>query len=435
MSFFSNELSQLINENIISCKPVLNRDGATEFSSWTRDATEIFSSAIVKTSCPDVQKGGKYQNIELEVSISLVHLDQLTIKSWMDLKSTEAVFVCCVEATGDGQFKLKKLRTVLFHSRSVSSGKILTLKLLVDPLQYDQDSQTREFFSKLNFIVKRTSSESSDVRLLKALTSELNYELPKFLEDAILGISNPDDSATLINNYNHEISNSHTKSHQNLTSEQSDAVLNCVNSGLSICEGPFISGCTNVLKASIEEILSSESSSRIAVICRSGPAVDRIYRDLISLGLPEHQIIRLGFSSTLDHLQQKYNLLIKQYIDLINNDILTGLDCNSIYTCSEAEYIMRGIIQPRWEAFKILLDTMEQNDDSWRNCETLYPFSGCLKFKLDPIGGSIKKQFEEHFETVSAIFKISKQLSSLELLQSSNTYTIYHIKYTIYVYL
>ena len=109
----SEDLSLHVNESIQSCRPVLNSLSKTEFSSWTRDAMEVVSSAIVTLSRPDIQKEGKYQNVELEISIPIAPLDELTLKSWMDLKRSDVVFVCRVEAQEDGGYVLKTMRSVI----------------------------------------------------------------------------------------------------------------------------------------------------------------------------------------------------------------------------------------------------------------------------------------------------------------------------------
>lgn len=363
---------------------------------------EIVSSAIVKTSCPDVRKQGKYQKIELEVTVPLAPLDKLTLNSWMELKSSEVVFVCRIDAQESGDYIIRTLRSVIVDSRSVSKN-ILTLKLLVDPEQFDMNSRT-EIFSKFNFIIKRSSSESNDVRILRSLSSQITKPLPQYLEDAILGLSHPDDIAPppeLIEKFKDSY----------LTEEQNVGLGNCLNSGLSICEGPFGSGCTTVLKSASRSFLNANSSS--VILFRSGPAVDRFYQDLISSNVPEHQIVRLGFSSTLGHLQQKYNFLIKKCVENINNKVIAGLDSNDIYTCGEAEHIMKGIILPRWSAFRILLEN--EKDDC--KLSEAYPFSKCSEF--DQYQGPLR--FESHFESICNLFQTANLLSPLELLQSSNS--------------
>lgn len=400
---FSAELSDHLRENINSCKPVLNKNGKTEFSGWTRDAMEIVSSAIVKTSSPDVRKQGKYQKIELEVTIPLAPLDQLTLKSWMDLKTSEVVFVCRIDAQESGEYSIKSLRSVVVDSKSVSKN-ILTLKLLVDPDQFDVNTRT-EVFSQLNFIIKRSSSESNDVRILKSLSAQFTKQLPGYLEDVILGISHPDE----IQNLNENICQLGVST---LTKEQNAAVLNCLNSVLSICEGPFGSGCTTVMKTVTRSFLNATSGS--VVIFRSGPAVDKFYQDLVAEGVPEHQIVRLGFSSTLDNIQQKYKILIQNCVEKINNEVMAGLNSNDIYTCGEAEYIMKGTIQPQWEAFRILLQN--GNDDNILSSN--YPFSKFADFNHY----SGPDRYESHFENIRNLFKIAKLLAPLELLQSSNNF-------------
>ena len=359
---------------------------------------EIVSSAIVKTSNPEVRKQGKYQRIELEVTVPLAPLDQLTLKSWMDLKISEVVFVCRIDAQETGDYVLKTLRSVIVDNRSISKN-ILTLKLLIDPEQYDMNTRT-EVFSKLNFIVKRSSSESNDVRILKSLSSQFKNSLPGYLEDAIIGISHPDliqDLAVSVEPF--EVSN--------LTKEQKEAVVSCLNSGLSIVEGPFGSGCTTVMKSTIKSLLNVNSTS--VIIFRSGPAVDKVYQALISEGVPEHQIVRLGFSSTLGHLQHKYNTLIKMFVDHINFQIISGLDSNDIYTCGEAEFIMKGTILPRWDAFNILL----KNGTDEMVLTSSYPFAKCMNFE------KYAGDFESHFKDMYNLFHTAKLLAPLELLQSS----------------
>lgn len=383
---------------MIACRPVLNRNGKTEFSSWTRDAIEIVSSAIVKTSNPDVRKQGKYQHIELEVTVPLAPLDQLTLKSWMDLKSSEVVFVCRVDAQENGEFILRTLRSVVVDSRSVSKN-ILTLKLLVDPEQYDMGTRT-EVFSKLNFIVKRSSSESNDVRLLKSLSSQLTKPFPDYLEDAIIGISHPDDIQNLSETCE-------LVKDSSLTKEQVEAVENCLKSGLSLVEGPFGSGCTTVLKSTAQSLFNANSTS--VIIFRSGTAVDKFYQDLVSIGVPEHQIVRLGFSSTLGHLQQKFSDLIKKCVEDINLQIISGLDSNDIYTCGEADFMMKGLILPRWEAFNILL----KNEADENILKASYPFTKCMNFE------NYLNDFGSHFSDICSLFHTAKLLAPLELLQSS----------------
>lgn len=277
----------------------------------------------------------------------------------------------------------------------------MTLKLLVDPNQFELNSRT-EIFSKMNFLVKRSSSESNDIRILKSICQQFKETFPKYLEDSIIGLDNPNEIINPIMNFDF---NSHYFS--NLTNEQRLAVGNCINSGLSICEGNFGSGCTTVLKESVRILTKFDSKS--VIIIRSGPASEKMYSDLISSEIPEYQIVRLGFSSSLENIQQKYNTIIKKQIEMINDDILSGLDSNIIYTCGEAEYIMRGIIQPRWDAFCILLAN-EMDHEILLNA---YPFAKCLNFKSEDC-------FESHFKKIISLFDVAKILSPLELLQSSN---------------
>ena len=349
---------------------------------------EVVSSAIVKTSNPDVQKQGKYQRIELEVSIPLAALDQISLKSWMELKSSEVVFVCRIDAQEDGSYQVKTLRSVIVDSKSISKN-ILTLKLLVDPDQYEMNSRT-EVYSKLNFIIKRSSSESNDVRILRSVASQITRPLPEFIEDALLGISHPDEVAFLSEPLG-----------------SSNAIVNsCLNSGLSIVNGPFGSGVTSAIRDTTKALVLSNRST--VILFRSGPAVDKFYQDLIESGIPEYQIIRLGFSSTLGNLQQKYSNLIKKYVDIINTEILSGFEYNStIYTCGEADYILRGMIRPQWEAFKILLNDSERESE----LQSVYPFAKCSNFD--------GQNYEEHYDWICSVFSIAKMLAPLELLQSS----------------
>lgn len=384
-------------ENIKACKPVLNRNGKTEFSGWTRDSMEVVASAIIRTSEPDVIKQGKYQRIELEISVPLAPLDQITLKSWYDMKASEVIFVCRVDAHESGDFELKTLRSVIVDSKSITSN-VLTLKLLVDPDQFELSSRT-EIFSKLNFVVKRTSSESNDVRLLRSISRQFDKNLPDYLEDSIIGINHPDDII------DPEFSIDYKGC--NLTEEQCQAVFKCLNSGVSICEGGFGTGCTTVLKESVKCLHDNDSKS--VIIFRSGPAVEKFYQDSISCNIPEYQIVRLGFSSTLENIQQKYNSIIKGHVELINIEILSGLDSNIIYTCGEADYVMRGIIQPRWDAFYILMANEKDRDNLVKN----YPFANCLAFNSE-------ESFESHFDRIVSVFNVAKILSPLELLQSSN---------------
>jgi len=52
---FSKDLSEHVDACIKACKPVLNKNGKTEFSGWNRDSVEVLSSAVVRTSLPDVR--------------------------------------------------------------------------------------------------------------------------------------------------------------------------------------------------------------------------------------------------------------------------------------------------------------------------------------------------------------------------------------------
>jgi hypothetical protein len=394
----SSELYDHLKENIIACRPVLNRNTKTEFSSWTRDAMEIVSSAIVKTSNPDVRKNGKYQNVELEVTMPLSHLDQLTLKTWMDLKSSEVVFVCRIDAQESGEYILKTLRSVVVDSRSVNNN-ILTLKLLVNPDQFDINNRT-EVFGKLNLIVKRGSSESNHVRILKSLSCQSLKPLPEYLEDTIVGISHPDDIQEPSDYFEHF-------KDELLTAEQNEAVEKCLKSGLSLVEGPFGSGCTSVLKSTAKNLLNANSTSLI--LFRSGPAVDKFYQDLVSQGVAEHQIIRLGFSSTLGHLQQKFHDLIEKLVETINIKVISGLDSNDIYTCGEADFILKCSLLPRWNAFNIL----SKNESDKTTLNASYPFAKCMDFD------SYVGDFESHFKDICSLFHAAKLLAPLELLQSS----------------
>ena len=398
-SEFSSELEDHLKESISACKPVLNKTGKTEFSAWTRDAMEIVSSAIVKASSPDVRQQGKYQHIELEVTIPLSSLDQLTLKSWMELKSSEVVFVCRIDAQTDNEYFLKSLRSVVVDSRSVSKN-ILTLKLLVHPDQYDMSTRT-EIFSKLNFIVKRSSSESNDVRILKALSFQLSKPLPSFLEDAIIGLVHPDEIQGISESF--EILKD-----SSLTKEQDEAIEICLNSRLSVVESPFSSGCTTVLKFAVKNLLYANKTT--VILFRSGPAVDKFYQDLLKDGIEEHNIVRLGFSSNLAHLQQKYQQLIKNCIEKINMLVISGLNSNDIYTCGEADFIMNGTIIPRWEAFNILL----KHETDVEILKAAYPFAKCMNFE------KFSNDLKAHFGAICALFDIAKLLAPLELLQNSN---------------
>ena len=383
----SEDLSLHVNESIQSCRPVLNSLSKTEFSSWTRDAMEVVSSAIVTLSRPDIQKEGKYQNVELEISIPIAPLDELTLKSWMDLKRSDVVFVCRVEAQEDGGYVLKTMRSVILDSRTFSKNSI-TFKLLVDPDQFISDSRT-EVYGKLNFIVKRSSSESNDIRILQSIKVQSILNLPDIVEDAILGISHPDEISSPL--------------------DCDNSLDGLLNYGLSIVDGPFSSGCTTLLKNATIQL--HQSNKNTVVIFRSGPALDLIYGDLINSGIPEHEIVRLGFSSTIGNIQKKYNELIKACVDKINNEILPGFQYNSIYTCGEAEYIMRSHIKPGWDAFRILLDSGETFDALL----SIYPFAKCTSFDAN---GKSLSSFEKHYNEICSIFNVAKQLSPLELLQN-----------------
>lgn len=399
-AFFSDELSVFVKENIEACKPVLNRNGKTEFSGWTRDAMEVVSSAIVKTSCPDIQMQGKYQKIELEVSVPLVALDQLSLKSWMELKTSEVVFVCRIDAKEDADYQIKSLRSVIIDSKSVSKN-ILTLKLLVDPNQFEMNSRT-EIYSKFNFIIKRSSSESNDVRLLRSITAQMSRPLPEFIEDVVLGINHPDEVPVPL------ISKSIGAQAQN------SVVRSCLNSGLSLVDGPLGSGVTTVIEETIKSLVKENSTS--VVLFRSGPSVDKFYQDLIEAEIPEYQIVRLGFSSTLGHLQQKYSALIKMYVGIINTEIISGFEYNgSIYTCGEADYIMRGIIRPQWEAFQIVLDAFD--GESVEKLQSIYPFAKCAHFD--------GQNFKKHFDWICSVFAVALKLAPLELLQSASNISKY----------
>ena len=351
---------------------------------------EVVSSAIVKTSCPDVQKQGKYQKIELEVTVPLTALDQLSLKSWIDLKATEVVFVCRIDAQESGDFHIKTLRSVIVDSKSISKN-ILTLRLLVDPDQFEMNART-EIYSKLNFIIKRSSAESNDVRLLRSIVSQMPCPFPEFIEESLLGISHPDE----------------VEFHSKAIESSNSYLSSCLNSGLSIVDGPFGSGVTNLVKETTKSLLAGNRNT--TVLFRSGPAADKFYQDLIDSGVPEYQIVRLGFSSTLGHIQQKYANLIKAYVEIINTEILSGFDYNgAIYSCGEADYIMRGIIRPQWEAFQILLEEADQH--SRNDLQATYPFSKCAHFD--------GKNFKNHFDWICSIFTVANKLAPLELLQSS----------------
>lgn len=397
--YFSHDLSEHVNSNIEACKPVLNSLKRTEFSSCTRDAVEVVSSAIVKTSCPDVQKQGKYQKIELEVSISVAPLDQITLKSWLDLKSSDVVFVSRVDAKEDGGFDLKSLRSVLLESRIITKST-LTFRFLVDPIQFDMDQRT-EIYGNINLIIKRLSKESNDVRILNSISAQRSQKLPEAFEDVLLGISNPDDLSSL----DLEVS-SYSFDSSSLSFDQLQAVETCLKFPLSICEGPFGSGCTTVLKNVTKSLYDAKKN--VTIIFRSGRAVDQFFNDLVKIGIPDHHILRLGFSSTLSNINQKYNEIIKRTIETINQDILSGLDSNLMYSCGESDFIMRSIIQPRWEAFRILLES----EGNTMNIAEYYPFAKCLKFDNQSL------QYESHYNNICSIFSIAKQLAPLELLQN-----------------
>lgn len=399
-------MAEHVKYNIEACRPVLNSQMKTEFSSWTRDAMEVVSSAIVKTSSPDVQRQGKHQKIELEVSIPTAPLDQMTLTSWMNLKTSDVVFICRVDALEeDGTYYLKTMRTVSVDSKTISKSSI-TFKLLVDPVQFDLDSRT-EVYSKINFIVKRSSSESNDIRTLVSSSALASQIPPEFIEDAILGFSHPDE----VLSPEALLSDLHIDS--SLSSDQSLAVETCLNSGLFICEGPFGSGCTTVLRHVVKCLLNHNKNTTI--IFRSGQAVDSFYRALVESGIPEHQIVRLGFSSSIGHIQQKYTQLIKSIVDKINQEILFGLDSNIIYTCGEADYIRRSVIEPRWKAFRILLES----ESIISNIIDFYPFAKCLNIDSHR-NGNVIYDFESHFNEICSVFNVAKQLAPLELLQSSN---------------
>lgn len=386
----------------------MNKNRITELSGWNRDSVEIISSAIVSTSLPDVQNSGKYQIVELEVSIPLAQLDQLSLKSWSNLNRQDIVFVCRVECNDDSSYSLPVLRTCFFESKKISNNCMI-MTLLVDPENFDEDSRVK-IFSNLNLLIKRSSAESNDLKVLQSLSNYSDQTIPESIHDAILGIAHPDD----ISNFDSMTTKNVSKDVVNvLTEKQNFAVNNCINSRLSLCEGPFSSGCTSVLKQSVIAL----SSSVNIILSRSGPAVDQLYDDFIEMGVQEHCIVRLGFSSTVDNIQEKYKKIIKLNIDAINTLILSGLDASNIYTCGEAEYVLRGIVQPRWDAFKILLDSTDDLDELL----DVYPFAKCLNFSSpDSIQSASKEKFIDHFDRISKYFKISKELAPLELLHDGN---------------
>jgi len=329
----------------------------------------------------------------------------------MDLSRNDVVFVCRVECSEDGGHSIPILRTCLLASKRIA-GDILTLTLNVDPDQFASDSRT-QIYSNLNLIVKRTSSESNDLRIIQALSLPMKYSITESFNDSILGIVHPDE-ATYLEGIDSG-STIHSIPQTNLSVSQLKAVDNCINSAISICEGPFASGCTTVLKHSVNYV----SNCTNIVICRSGSAVDMLYCDFIKMGIPEHRIVRLGFSSNIGHIQKQYNTLIKNYVEIINSEILSGLDSSSIYTCGEAEYILKSIIEPRWNAFKILLE----NSTDFTNIQNHYPFSKCFNFENSQNSmGMSKEVFIQHYDTITKVFKISNELAPLELLQEGNIY-------------
>jgi hypothetical protein len=255
----------------------LNKNRITELSGWNRDSVEIISSAIVSTRLPDVQNSGKYQIVELEVSIPLAQLDQLSMKSWSNLNRQDIVFVCRVECNDDSSYSLPVLRTCFFESKKISNNCMI-MTLLVDSENFDEDSRVK-IFSNLNLLIKRSSAESNDLKVLQSLSKYSDQTIPESIHDAILGIAHPDD----ISNFDSMTTKNVSKDVVNvLTEKQNFAVNNCINSRLSLCEGPFSSGCTSVLKQSVIAL----SSSVNIILSRSGPAVALlkwVFRNIVLL--------------------------------------------------------------------------------------------------------------------------------------------------------
>ena len=244
-----------IDESIKSCCPVLNRESKIEFSSWTRDAIEVVSAAITRVSEPDLKKGGVFQRIELEASVSLAPLDTISKKSWVDLKKSEIVFLCYIGSTEDGSHKLNMMRTAFVESRS-SKNNILTFTLLMDPDNFEYSQ--RQHYSKFNLIIKRGPSESNDMRILKSLNTLLVTRLLEHFEDAILGLENPNDISYDLNVQKVNLT------HLKLSESQIEAVSKCSSSSLSICIGLFGSGCTTTLLGSVFSFFKMNIYNRLS---------------------------------------------------------------------------------------------------------------------------------------------------------------------------
>lgn len=363
----------------------------------------------MKTGNPDILSGGQYQNIELEVSISLAPLDQVTQQSWISLKQSDVVFVCRVDALENGEYNLKSLKSVRVESKTFNS-QTLTFRLLVDPVQY-YDNLSSDIFGNLNFILKRHSAESNDVRILQSLGSILSQntiEFPGYLEDVILGICDPNKAASTPGALSLNDSSP-------LNNAQKAAISKCVGKGVSICMGPYSSGCSTVLKTSVQEL-----STTSVILCRSGAAIDQMYNDFIAEGIPEYMIVRLGFSSSTSHLLQKYNQLAKSCVERINSSVLDCLNSNMIYTCREAEFIFKGIVEPRWQTFQALITDKIQNVSE---LESVYPFSSCFNYISTGTGNlnEFKNHVTTHYLAISNLFEVAIKLAPLELLQSSTS--------------
>ncbi len=380
-------------DNLSNCKPVLNRLGKTEFGSWTRNASEIMSVAVVGRGAPGLSDSN---STIVEVSISTLPFDDCTINSWKSLQVGDSIVVASIVADAGG-FKINLAKHTWFK-KLISSKNMLTLTLELD----SRNHENSKILNSANFLIKVTGTEAKKLQLLHSFHLVLQSkggQFPEIISDYLLGIEDESQSLLQLDN------ESFFKVPACLTESQSLAFKSVLDSRLSITYGPFASGVTSVLIQCASKL--SFANEKTLIIVKSESSLERIYSELVSCGMKERYLARLGNSLDCAKLSADYVNLLKQAIELVNTKICLPLGLSEVETCNDCDYLWKVIIQPRWKTFSVLMDSSA----AMKDLQSSYPFITCKGIEMN--------SFEGHFRGITDLFNNIRELSAIEHLKSS----------------
>lgn len=385
-------------ENIILCKPVLNRLGKTEFGGWSRNACEALAAAVIRRRSTALSANYSCDHVEMEVSISSLPFDDLTTSSWTSLQLGDSVVVGNVVAY-DAGFKINYIRQTWFQHLKHSKN-LLTLTLKAESLSNENITA----LNTVNFIMKIQDPDATELQLLNAVHQTLNSKghvrLPDIIGDYLLGIEDEVDFSL------HE-TDKNVGLPEMFNDFQRQACTNVCKSKLSITYGPFTSGVTSVLVHAVST-LAAEGEKTI-VIAHNEAALGQLYSQIVASGVKPKHIVQLDYKSNWSAFSSTYTAMVKAAIDDINKIICNPLGLSDVDSCHDCEYIWNVFIVPRWNAFKVLLNS----GSDIQLLQESYPFNACTKLQ--------KESFEGHFASISELFESVRELAPLELLHGSDS--------------